>query len=176
MDLDLSRVVTQPVKVFHLKMEAPTVGILSESTDVTFERIGQPMSRAWYLQYYKAVGFKNNWLDRFIMPEEELLQKINAPNVAIFLMRVDNEVAGFLELVIERNFVELLYFGLFPRFIGKGLGKYFLQWSIRKAWSFDPEWIQLNTCELDHENALPTYKRAGFIEYKTTIEQRRVLQ
>ena len=71
--------------------------------------------------------------------------------------------------------MEILYFGLMPAFIGHGYGKYFLQWVIAKAWSYQPEWIQLNTCTLDHPNALGTYKKAGFIEVRTEIHQRRIL-
>lgn len=175
MDLDLSRITLQPVNVFYLKMEMRPAGAMPVNKSVTFEQIDQPITREYYLKYYKAVGLKANWLDRIIMTEEELLQKINAPNVLIYLMKVDQREAGFLELVREEKFVELLYFGLFPEFIGKGLGKFFLQWSIHKAWSFNPEWIQLNTCRLDHENALPSYERSGFVQYKTTIEQRRVM-
>jgi GNAT superfamily N-acetyltransferase len=173
--MDLSRISIHPVNVFYLKMETRPEVSLPENAQVTFEIVKQPITRDLYLRYYKAVGLKYNWVDRFIMPEEELLQMINNPNVIIYLMKVDNNDAGYLELVKGDRFVELLYFGLFPEFIGKGLGKFFLQWAILKAWSFDPEWIQLNTCELDHRNALPTYKRLGFVEYKTTVEQRRVL-
>jgi GNAT superfamily N-acetyltransferase len=82
---------------------------------------------------------------------------------------------GFIELVCEGEYVELLYFGLFPKFIGKGFGKYLLDWSIYQAWSYNPKWIQLNTCELDHPNALPTYRKLGFQDYKMAIEERRVL-
>lgn len=71
--------------------------------------------------------------------------------------------------------MEILYFGLMPSFIGKGYGKYFLQWVIAKAWSYKPEWIQLNTCTLDHPHALGTYKKAGFTEVRKEIHQRRVI-
>jgi GNAT superfamily N-acetyltransferase len=109
------------------------------------------------------------------MPDEEIFEKINADNVEIFIFYVNNEPAGYAEFLIEPKFTEIVYFGLLPGFIGKGFGKYFLHWAIEKAWSYNPEWIQLNTCTLDHPNALPNYKSAGFIPVRTEIQQRRVL-
>ena len=93
----------------------------------------------------------------------------------IFVFHVNDEPAGYAEFVNEKSFVEIQYFGLMPEFIGKGLGKYFLQWVIAKAWSYNPEWIQLNTCTLDHPNALSVYKNAGFKEVRTEIQNRRIL-
>lgn len=174
MNLDLSRITMQPVNVYYLRMESRPIGGMPENSDVTFEQIHQPISCKDYLKYYTAVGMKTNWVDRIIMPEEELLQKINANDVIIYVMKVKEKEAGYVELVVGNPFVEILYFGLFPEFIGKGLGKFFLGWSIYRAWSFNPQWIQLNTCGLDHENALLTYKKSGFVQYKATIEQRRV--
>jgi GNAT superfamily N-acetyltransferase len=103
------------------------------------------------------------------------LQKINAPNVDIFIFKVNDKPAGYIEFAKDDKYVEIVYFGLLPGFIGKGLGKYFLQWVIAKAWSYQPKWIQLNTCTLDHPNALGTYKKAGFSEIRKEIQQRRVL-
>jgi hypothetical protein len=56
--------------------------------------------------------------------------------------------------------VELTQFGLVPEFIGQGLGKYFLRWSIGTAWSYQPRRFWLHTCTLDHPRALPNYMQA----------------
>ena len=109
------------------------------------------------------------------MPDQELIDKINGSNVDIFLFYVNVEVAWYIEFIKEGKYVEILYFGLMPAFIGKGYGKHFLEWVIGTAWSYQPDWIQLNTCTLDHPNALGTYKKAGFKEVRTEIHQRRVL-
>ena len=64
------------------------------------------------------------------------------------------------------------YFGLFPAFIGKGLGKYLLAWALDRAWSFNPRRVWVHTCDLDHPAALPNYLRAGFTVYdETVVEQ-----
>src|ERR1700755_2190765 len=144
----------RPTRVYYLKMEKAPEQKLIEKTEASFTLLSKPIATDEYLRLYKGVGEKWNWLDRQMMPKEELEEKINAKNIHIYVMKIDEEVAGYVELQVETDFVELVYFGLMPAFIGKGYGKYFLDWSIHKAWSFSPQWIQLNTCELDHEHAL----------------------
>jgi len=171
---DRSKIVIRPTKVFYLKMEHAPNGIFRYS-DLSFEKMPRPTDINEYLKYYETVGFEFNWLDRLVMPKNELEAKINAPNVQVQIFKYRGEPAGFLELVIEPDYVELLYFGLFPQYIGKGLGQAFLQLSVQQAWSHNPKWIQLNTCELDHENALPNYRKMGFVDYAVQSEERKVM-
>lgn len=140
-------------------------------TDIS--KLEKPITAETYRKYYYGVGKNHNWLDRMVMPDEELLGKINDPKTEIFLMHFNSQLAGFAEFIVETDFTELLYFGLFPEFVGKGFGKYFLQWAIQKAWSYHPKWIQLNTCTLDHSNALSVYKNAGFVPVKTEVQERK---
>jgi GNAT superfamily N-acetyltransferase len=172
--IDISKIIFQPVTVTFLEMYEPKE-LPVPFANTHFELLPKPISADEYRKYYYGVGEKHFWLDRMVMPDEELSEKINANNTDIFLFYVNKEVAGYIEFVKEEKHVEILYFGLMPAFIGKGYGKYFLQWVIAKAWSYKPEWIQLNTCTLDHPNALGTYKKAGFTEVRTEIHQRRIL-
>ncbi|HKC35723.1 MAG TPA: GNAT family N-acetyltransferase, partial [Chitinophagaceae bacterium] len=143
--IDTSRIVLRPVTVTFLEMHKPKE-LSSFLAGTHFELLPKPISANEYRKYYYGVGEKYFWLDRMVMPDEELSDKINAANVDIFLFYVNKAVAGYIEFVKEEKYVEILYFGLMPAFIGKGFGKYFLQWVIAKAWSYQPEWIQLNTC------------------------------
>jgi len=173
--LDTSKIVFEPATVTFLEMhERPTMP-LQPIPGTEFRLLNKPVAVEEYRKYYYGVGEKYHWLDRMVMPDEELSGKINAGNVEIFIFHVNNETAGYIEFVKEERFVEILYFGLMPAFTGKGFGKYFLQWVIEKAWDYNPEWIQLNTCTLDHTNALPNYKKAGFKEIRTEVQQRRVI-
>lgn len=172
--IDASKIVLQPVTVTFLEMHEPKKAPTS-LPGTHFGLLLHPIPVNEYRKLYYGVGEKYSWLDRMVMPDEELFDKINAGNVDIFQFYVNKEVTGYIEFVREEKYVEILYFGLLPGFIGKGYGKYFLQWVIAKAWSYEPEWIQLNTCTLDHPNALGTYKKAGFTEVRTEIHQRRVL-
>lgn len=172
--IDISRIILLPVTVTFLEMHEP-----KEPPDplpgIHFELLLKPIRVNEYRKLYYGVGEKWHWLDRMVMPDEELYKKINADNVDIFVFHIKNEIAGYIEFVKDELFVEILYFGLMPAFIGKGLGKYFLHWVIAKAWSYGPSWIQLNTCTLDHPLALTVYKKAGFKEVKTEIQERKVL-
>ena len=172
--IDFSKIIFKPVTVTFLEMHEPKE-MPAPLSNAHFELLPKPISVKEYRKYYYAVGEKHFWLDRMVMPDEELNEKINAPNVDIYVFYVNNEAAGYIEFIKEVKFVEILYFGIMPRFIGKGYGKYFLQWVIAKAWGYRPEWIQLNTCTLDHPNALGMYKSAGFREVRTEIHQRRIL-
>ena len=161
--------------VTFLEMHQKPLEKLELLVDSTFTLIPKPISAETYRTYYYKVGEKVNWLDRMVMPDEELYQKINADNTDIFIMYINDVPAGFAEFIKEVDFTEILYFGLFPDFVGKGFGNYFLKWVIEKAWSFQPKWIQLNTCSLDHPNALPIYKKAGFVPIRTETQQRKIL-
>ena len=172
--VDSSKIILQPVMVTFFEMhehkEAPPL-----LPNTIFKLLPKPIPVNEYRKYYYGVGQKWFWLDRMVMPDEILLEKINELHTDIFVFHVNDEPAGYAEFVNEKSFVEIQYFGLMPEFIGKGLGKYFLQWVIAKAWSYNPEWIQLNTCTLDHPNALSVYKNAGFKEVRTEIQNRRIL-
>ena len=63
---------------------------------------------------------------------------------------------------------EIAYFGLLPKFIGKGLGGGFLSYAVEKAWEFKKKRIWVHTCNYDHPNALKNYKARGFEIYKET--------
>lgn len=172
--IDTSKIIFKPTTVTFLEMHEPK-DFPTHLKNTSFDLLGKPIDINEYRNYYYAVGEKYYWLDRMVMPDDELSQKINAENVDIYIFKVNGEAAGYAEFVKENDFVEILYFGLMPDFVGKGFGKYFLQWAAAKAWSFGPKWIQLNTCTLDHANALDTYKKSGFKQIRTEIHQRRVL-
>ena len=172
--IDISRITFQPAIVTFFEMHEPKE-LPASLPGTHFGLLLNPIPVNEYRKFYYGVGENHSWLDRMVMPDEELFDKINAGNVDIFLFYVNKEIAGYIEFVKEEKYVEILYFGLLPAYIGQGYGKYFLQWVIAKAWSYKPEWIQLNTCTLDHPNALGTYKKAGFTEIRKETHQRRVL-
>lgn len=67
--------------------------------------------------------------------------------------------------------IEPVQFGLMPDFIGQGLGRYLLQWTIDKAWRYQPRRFWLHTCTKDHPAALPNYLKAGFTIYKEEMKE-----
>ncbi len=165
---------TQLSKIYFLKMSKPPHFKVASLNNTSIQKLTSPISSQQYLALYKSVGEHLNWLDRIFMDETDLYPKINANNTHIYLFYIDKKEAGYCEFVEEDNYIEILYFGLKPAFVGQGYGKYFLQQTILKAWQFDKEWIQLNTCDLDHPNALPNYLKMGFTHYKTVEEIKKV--
>jgi GNAT superfamily N-acetyltransferase len=122
---------------------------------------------AWYRFLYDAVGKDWNWTSRKKLPDDELAQIIHDPLVELQVLFVEGVPAGFAEL--DRRVtgeIELKQFGLVPEFIGRGLGKYFLQWTIDKAFGHAPKRFWLHTCTHDHPIALSNYIKAGFAKYK----------
>lgn len=173
---DLPAITMKPATVFFLEMREPPITKLVIRPETHFRLLTKPVSIEEYRYYYYGVGKNWHWLDRMVMPDQELFEKINAANTEIWLMKINDVPAGFAEFVCENDFTEIQYFGLLPDFIGKGYGSYFLAWVIEKAWSYQPKWIQLNTCTLDHPNALAVYQKAGFVKVRTEVQQRRVVE
>jgi GNAT superfamily N-acetyltransferase len=114
------------------------------------------------------VGEQWYWHDRLEWSDEELATYLASPNVAVWELLVEGESAGYVELLRHHDgSVEIAYFGLTPKFIGKGLGGPLLTRAVEEAWKMSAKNVWLHTCTLDSERALPNYKSRGFREYKT---------
>lgn len=127
---------------------------------------------AYYRFLYDAVGSKWHWQSRKKLSDAELVAIIHDPRDEVHVLCVDGVPAGFAEL--DRRVageIEMVQFGLMPEFIGAGLGKYFLQWTIDRAWSYRPTRFWLHTCTLDHPAALPNYQKRGFAIYKEEVKE-----
>jgi GNAT superfamily N-acetyltransferase len=134
---------------------------------VRVDHVPQP-SVEQYLALYNGVGESYLWTDRNRMEKQVLEALVQSPGIVIHQLIVDQRTAGFSELDARNpRDIEVAYFGLFPDFIGRGLGKYFLTWTLRYAWSLRPRRVWVHTCDLDHPAALPTYLKAGFEVFHT---------
>ena len=170
---------TVPVKTVYLEMRYPSVTLepVPPVPNCLIMQAKRP-TVSFYKFLYGTVGKKLLWVNRLMMPEEEL-KKVLENSIAseIYVFYVEGVPAGYAELDRAKSGegeIELAYFGLMPEFIGKGLGKYLLNWIIKKAWEYNPERLWLHTCELDHPAALPNYLKAGFKIYHTEIIQQQV--
>jgi GNAT superfamily N-acetyltransferase len=117
------------------------------------------------------VGRDYDWPRCKMLSDAELAALLHDPRLEVYVLMVDGVPAGFAELDrrIEGE-IKLAQFGLMPEFIGQGLGKYFLQRAIDKAWSYGPRRLWLHTCTKDHPAALPNYLKAGFAVYKEEVK------
>src|SRR5262245_24322574 len=154
---------TELVKVTHLQMLARPPSVIPPPRDDLAVLHAQRPTAAYYRFLYGTVGRDYDWTRRNKMTDAELCAIIQHPRNELHVLMVAGVPAGFAEFDrrIEGD-IELVQFGLMPEFIGQGLGKYFLQWTIDKAWSYDPKRFWLHTCTKDHPTALPNYLKAGF--------------
>jgi GNAT superfamily N-acetyltransferase len=162
-----------PSKTTYLEMLDPPTAELRPPTDVDIQiqRLQQPTVE-FYRFLYNSVGAQYCWVDRNLWPDDKLQTLLHDPLVEIYLMQVDGQPSGYAELDCRTpGQVELAYFGLFPQFVGRGLGTYFLAWTVRQAWAGKPHRVWVHTCDLDHPAALPTYLKAGFQIYDEQIVQ-----
>jgi hypothetical protein len=162
-------------KTTYLEMFAPPSSVEKPpQDDVDVIHLERP-SVELYRWLYRSVGAPFQWVDRLVMPEEELRSIIHHDRTNIYLLRLAGETTGYAELDRRTDGqIELAYFGLFTQFLGQGLGKFFLNWVMHKAWSFHPERMWLHTCDLDHPAALPNYVKAGFEVYDEKIVDQQI--
>jgi GNAT superfamily N-acetyltransferase len=161
------------VKTFYLEMLSPVQRVVSPPRDgLAIMRAVRP-TVAYYRFFYDVVGEPWNWSSRKKLSDPEIAAIIHDPLVEMHVLYIEGVPAGFAELDRRSDGeIELVQFGLLSEFIGQGLGKYFLQWTIDMAWSYQPRRLWLHTCTLDHPSALPNYLKAGFLVYKEELSQR----
>jgi GNAT superfamily N-acetyltransferase len=163
------------VTVYYLEMLAHSHRSVPAARDgLTVLRVPAP-TVPYYRSLYNTVGKDFYWLSRRMMSDEALAAIIGDPRDELHVLHVDGAPAGFAELDRRQpDEIELVQFGLLPGFIGQGLGKWFLQWTIDKAWSYKPTRFWLHTCTQDHPTALPNYLKAGFALFKQEAIRREV--
>lgn len=124
---------------------------------------------SFYRYLYNTVGEPWLWWQRRLMSDEELAPLIEQKETHVYVLYVAGVPAGYAELDLTaletERVIDLHYMGLIPDFIGKGFGKYLLNWAIDTAWSLKPARVTVNTCTLDHPSALGAYQKAGFVVY-----------
>jgi GNAT superfamily N-acetyltransferase len=123
----------------------------------------RPISAAEYIELYVLVGELWLWRDRLVWPHDDLERYLAASDVHVWTAHVGGATAGFFELRqhADRS-VEVMYFGLAPPFMGRGLGGWLLTRAVEEAFALGASRIVLNTCTLDAPQALPNYLARGF--------------
>ena len=155
------------VTVYYLESLAPSHRIVpAPRAGLTVVHVESP-AVPYYRALYDAVGTDFHWLSRRKLSDEKLAAILGDPRNELHVLHVDGVPAGFAELDRRQaDEIELVQFGLMSPFIGQGLGKWFVQWTLDKAWSYAPKRFWLHTCTLDHPAALPNYLKAGFVLFK----------
>lgn len=127
----------------------------------------QQMPIHFYRYLYDIVGSPWVWWERKQQTDGHILQELHSPGYEVFVAYQDHVPAGLAELDWRvPGKVQLNYFGLVPDFVGRGLGGYFLDWTVAHVYSDGGQrryWV--HTCSFDSPAAVPCYKSAGFTQY-----------
>ncbi len=157
----------------YLEMVEPAKAISSGCPDgsVRVERLSEcPVSFFRYL--YAEVGRNYHWYDRLRWTDAEVRARLADEAVSFHLLSVGGAPAGYFELQTHPGgSVEIVYFGLLPEFIGRGLGRRLLEEATSAAWATGASRVWLHTCTLDGPAALPNYLARGFRPFKTEAYQ-----
>jgi ribosomal protein S18 acetylase RimI-like enzyme len=123
----------------------------------------QPPDPQLNRQLYVSVGQQWRWIDRLPWSDAVWAVYVQNPELETWVMRVGAEPAGYVELALpaDRN-AQIMYFGLLPGFIGRGLGGYLLTRAVQRAWDAGAQRVWLHTSSLDHPHALANYLARGF--------------
>ena len=123
-------------------------------------------------RYYREVGGAWEWKDRLVWSAEEWERWVSREELMTWVAFYQGKEAGYVEMEKQKcGSVEVIYFGLLPVMIGKGLGGGMLTLAVERAWGIaGVERVWLHTCSEDHANALANYERRGFRLFKTEVE------
>lgn len=121
---------------------------------------------------YLTVGRDWSWNDKKSWTDEQWQMYVESERLRTFVGYYDGSPAGYFELQRDVDGgVEIIYFGLLPAFIGRGLGAHLLTAALTTAWDMDPRRVWVHTCSLDHPGARRNYESRGMLLYKTEIKE-----
>ena len=117
--------------------------------------------------FYKQIGQNHHWNDRLVWNDKKWIDYVSNPNVFTFVLKNNENIAGFFELIYHKNKfeIEIAYFGLLKGFVEKKLGGYMLTEAIKISFSYKVKRVWVHTCSLDHKNALNNYLARGMKIY-----------
>jgi GNAT superfamily N-acetyltransferase len=122
---------------------------------------------------YTAVGGHWYWRDRLPWSYTQWMAWLDRDEVQTWVMYERGAPAGYVELEKQTaGEVEIAYFGLIPRFIGRGLGGHLLGTAIDKAWDMGATRVWVHTCTLDGPAALTNYRARGMRVFREQTEDR----
>jgi GNAT superfamily N-acetyltransferase len=157
--------------VTSLEMLAPAAP-RPERSDLalTLRRVERP-DPAWFRDLFRRTGEDWLWFSRLAMSDAALRAIIHDPAVEVYPLEAGSEQAGLLELDFRKlGECELSYFGLMPRWIGSGAGRWLMNRAIARAWSRPIRRFWVHTCTYDHPGAVSFYMRSGFRAFRREIE------
>ena len=153
----------------YLEMRDPSElqGARSDDPRISVEQVRE-CSSSFFRYLYVEVGRNYYWIDRLPWTDEDIARHLQQAENSLWVMTYDRETAGYFELrKCEDGSIEIAYFGLLQRFLGRGLGRHLLTFAAEHAWAEGANRVWLHTCTLDDSAAMPNYLKRGFRPFKT---------
>ena len=158
-------------KVERNYLELKSVEELKESK-ITNDRYSinfvQPSDFQLNKFFYKHVGKKHHWVDRLVWTEKQWINYVSDQKVKTYILKDNNELAGYFELIFHqnKNEIEIAYLGLLAEYQNQKLGSFLLSSALKKSFLEKPKRVWVHTCSLDHKNALSNYIARGMKIFK----------
>lgn len=166
------------VTCLEMRSPAQLVPGRSPLAPLAMEEVG-PAAAPILRSTYVRIGTPLGWAGRMAWSDEQWKEELSRRGVRAWVVEVDGNVAGLVELEAEPNGdVGIVVFGLVPEFVGRGFGGALLTLATEMAWKVTSHrgrptsrvWVQ--TSSQDHPNALPNYERRGFQPFRIVHRSR----
>jgi GNAT superfamily N-acetyltransferase len=156
--------------VTHLEMTARPAPRPDIAGAWSLRRVDSPVLD-WFRDLYRRVGEEWLWFSRIRMPDAELAKRLHAPQLEVYALVDGGRDEGLLELDFrESGQCEIGMFGVTPKLVGTGAGRWLMRRALDIAWSRPVERVWLHTCTFDHPAALAFYQRSGFRAFRRQVE------
>jgi GNAT superfamily N-acetyltransferase len=155
--------------VYYLEMRTPEA-LSTKPKPTDFDIVEAEVKEYRFNRYlYQLVGASWNWTDKLSLADEAWRNYSESDNLRTWVAYYKGSIAGYYELQQQPEAtVQIAYFGLAPKFIGKGFGGYLLSHALQSAWQWGAtQRVWVHTCTEDHPSALRNYQARGLTIYKT---------
>ena len=164
------------VTVTHLELTArdqlrPAAGVPGFSARLVF-----PPVPGFNRRCYETIGRQWHWRDRLPWTDDDWARWLATPGVRTWeFLHEGRTGVGYAELATDlAGNTEIVYFGLMPEFVGRGMGGAALTEIVDIAWSLPSKRVWLHTCTFDSPMAILNYEARGFRRFKVVEEEREV--
>jgi GNAT superfamily N-acetyltransferase len=120
---------------------------------------------------YGAVGNDWWWYSRLSWNRAQWMAYLDRPELETWVAYERGTPAGYFELERQAGGdVEVVYFGLLPHAIGRGIGGWMLTRALEQGWAMDgTSRVWLHTCTLDGPHARANYEARGLKLFDTVV-------
>ena len=156
-------------KIQRNYLEINSIIDLNESNTVAdgyYVQLVKPVDFQLNKFFYKNVGKNHHWVDRLIWKEKQWIEYVSDEKVKTYVLKNTDELAGYFELILHQNEIEIAYLGLLKDYQNKKLGSFLLSSAIKNSFLEKPNRVWVHTCSLDHKNALSNYISRGMKIFK----------